>query len=133
MNFDQMFPEIIDKSLMSKKFDPKKIYESLLEETDLNEKQSESITLNVCRFIIQISNHIKIMTSPMIREIVNVMLLKFGYEKARLQYTRIGLPFHDLSKLPSTYNITKHVLEEYKNVKDIINKLEENKNGYGSL
>lgn len=128
MTIDQMFPEVIDKSLMTKKFDRKKIYESLLEETDLTEKQADLITLNVCRFIIQISNKIKIMTSPMIREIINVILLKFGFEKARLQYTRIGLPFHDISQLPSTYNITTHVLEEYKNIQDIIHKLEENKN-----
>lgn len=127
---NNLFPEIIDKTLMTKKFDHRRIYESLLEETDLAEDQANHVMIETCRFIVQVSSKIKIMTSPMIREIVNVILLKNGFEKARLKYTRIGLPFHDITHLPSTYNITTHVLEEYKNVQDIIIKLEkENKNG----
>jgi hypothetical protein len=34
--------------------------------------------------------------------VTNVQLLKLGFEKERLQYTRIGLPFHDLQELSST-------------------------------
>ncbi len=35
----------------------------------------------------------------MLREVVNVHLLKNGFEQERLQYTRIGLPFNDLKNL----------------------------------
>jgi anaerobic ribonucleoside-triphosphate reductase len=129
MTLEDLLPKIIDKSLMSKSFDPKKIHDSLLEETSLPDADAHFIMTEAIRFIVQISNKIKIMTSPMIREIVNVTLLKYGYEKERLQYTRIGLPFYDISLLPSTYNITRHVLEEYKNVQNIIKQLEEDKNG----
>jgi len=126
----ELFPDVLCKNLITKKFDPKVIKESLRVETDLEDDQAEFITVEVCRFIIQVSGKIKIMTSPMIREIVNVMLLKYGFEKERLQYTRIGLPFYDISKLPFSYNITTHVFKEYHNVENLIKKLEaELKNG----
>ena len=125
---EDLLPEILDKTLFKKKFNVNRIYESLLQETDLPKSDAHFITTEVIRFIVQISNKVKIMTSPMIREIVNVKLLQYGYEKERLQYTRIGLPVYDISHLPSTYNITKHVLEEYKNVQDIIKQLEMDKN-----
>ncbi|MFX0023958.1 MAG: hypothetical protein ACFE9S_16650 [Candidatus Hermodarchaeota archaeon] len=43
-----------------------------------------------------ISANLKLITAPLIREVVNVHLLKNGFEEERLQYTRIGLPFYDL-------------------------------------
>lgn len=121
---DKYFPTIIDSSLINKKFDPGKIYESLMRETSLEKEQAEFITSEAIRFIIKISGIIKTITAPMIREVINVVLLQYGREKERLQYTRIGLPFYDISNLEPGYDITKHVLEEYDNVSKLIVDLE---------
>jgi len=124
VEFDSLVPEIIDNSLSKKKFDHHKIYESLLRETSLLPEQAKLITLECLRTIIDIAHKIKTITAPLIREIINVKLLQYGFEKARLEYTRIGLPVFDITNLPSTYNITTHVLEEYKEVIKMIRELE---------
>ena len=128
-------PKVIDKTLKSKEFDAVRIYESLLIETDLFGIQAKFITQEVTKFIISISGDIKFITAPMIREIINVILLQHGYEKERLQYTRIGLPYYDLENLyennhkPIWLNIerkvSKHTKKEFYNVKKLIDDLEE--------
>ncbi|MFX1288833.1 MAG: hypothetical protein ACFFFY_09805, partial [Promethearchaeota archaeon] len=78
------------------KFDPNRIYISLLKETELTKQEAEKITLEVFRFIT--SSNLKILTAPLIRELVSYTLLKFGFEIARLQNTRIGFPYKDLEE-----------------------------------
>jgi len=78
------------------KFDPNRIYLSLLKETELSKQDAEKITLEVFRFIT--SSNLKILTAPLIRELVSYTLLKFGFEIARLQNTRIGFPYKDLEE-----------------------------------
>ncbi|MFX0073887.1 MAG: hypothetical protein ACFE96_00485, partial [Candidatus Hermodarchaeota archaeon] len=56
----------------------------------------EKVTLDVFRFIT--SSNLKILTAPLIRELVSYTLLKFGFEIARLKNTRIGFPFKDLEE-----------------------------------
>ena len=64
---------------------------------------------------------------------VNVQLLKNGFEKERLQYTRIGLPFYDLKKIFTGIDnpenceevvskILNWVIEEYYAVDKLIEK-----------
>ena len=94
-------PEVLYKDKKSgivkkDKFDPKRIYISLLKETELSEKDAEKITIDVFRFIT--SSNLKILTAPLIRELVSYTLSKFGLEIARLQNTRIGFPYKDLEK-----------------------------------
>jgi anaerobic ribonucleoside-triphosphate reductase len=94
-------PEVLFKDKKSgivkkNKFDPNRIYISLLKETDLSEKDAEKITLDVFRFIT--SSNLKILTAPLIRELVSYTLSKFGFEIARLKNTRIGFPFKDLEE-----------------------------------
>ena len=86
---------------------------------------AKKITDNVCRFII--GSNLKLITAPLIREIVNVELLKLGLEKQRLQYTRIGFPYYDLEKMTNksfdmnlVQKIFKHVINEYVEVKKLI-------------
>ena len=72
----------------------------------------------------------KLITAPLIREVVNVHLLKLEFEKARLQYTRIGLPVYDLQKLFGAENktglkyveikIIEWITSEFKAVDDLI-------------
>lgn len=83
-------------------------------------------TEQVIRFLISVK--LKLITAPLIREVVNVHLLKLGFEKERLHYTIIGLPFHDLQELFKTINdekqiyrkILKWVVSEYHAVDELI-------------
>ena len=78
-------------------FHPVFIYQSLLKETSLSKVDAHKITEQVIWFLI--SANLRLITAPLIREVVNVQLLKNGFEEERLQYTRIGLPFYDLKEI----------------------------------
>jgi anaerobic ribonucleoside-triphosphate reductase len=124
-------PEVLFKDKKSgivkkNKFDPNRIYISLLKETDLSEKDAEKITLDVFRFIT--SSNLKILTAPLIRELVSYTLSKFGFEVARLKNTRIGFPFKDLEKKIAECHdeaelkefVYKGVIYEFTEVKKLI-------------
>ncbi len=132
----QSFPEVLYKDkkegiVKRNKFDPNRIYERLLKETSLSEKDAEKVTLDVFRFIA--SSNLKILTAPLIRELVSYTLSKFGFEIARLQNTRIGFPYHDLEeKLEECQDVKnlkdliyKGVIDEFNEVKKLIEKFEE--------
>ena len=92
-------PEVLYKDKKSGivkrgKFDPNRIYVSLLKETELSEQDAEKVTIDIFRFIT--SSNLKILTAPLIRELVSYTLSKFGLEIARLKNTRIGFPYKDL-------------------------------------
>jgi anaerobic ribonucleoside-triphosphate reductase len=94
-------PEVLYKNkqtgtVKQDKFDPNRIFMSLIKETDLSEEDAQKITLEVFRFIA--SSNLKILTAPLIRELVSYHLSKNGFEIARLQNTRIGFPYKDLEK-----------------------------------
>lgn len=130
MNYTELTPKVIGKMFKEKKFEPRNIFDSLRRETDIGIETAKRITDNVSRFLI--TNDIKLITPPLIREIVNIELLKFGKEKERLQYTRIGFPFYDLKKLLLKYNgmtyfdmefinkVFGGVLKEFKDVEKLV-------------
>ena len=124
-------PEVLFKDKTSgivkkDKFDPDRIYVSLLKETNLSEQDAEKITLDVFRFIT--SSNLKILTAPLIRELVSYTLSKFGFEIARLQNTRIGFPYNDLeAKIAECNNVDElkefiytGVIDEFNEVKKLI-------------
>ena len=129
MLFTEILPKLIGKDFNKKSFNPKIIYDSLLKETTINSEIAKRITDNVCRFLIV--NNLEIITPPLIREVVNIEFLKLGFEKERLQYTRIGFPYYDLLQMtkesnPLDYvkslkeNIFKHILKEFREVRKLI-------------
>lgn len=109
-------------------FRPELIYQSLLRETNLSKVNARKITEQVIRFLI--SANLKLITAPLIREITSVQLLKNGFEKERLQNTRIGLPYYDLKKIFNgkedcedvVSKILNWVIEEYHAVDKLIDK-----------
>jgi hypothetical protein len=124
-------PEVLYKDKKSgivqkDKFDPNKIYNALLKETDLSKQEAEKITLDVFRFIT--SSNLKILTAPLIRELVSYTLSKFGLEIARLKNTRIGFPYKDLEvKIAECHDIDElkefiysGVIYEFNEVKKLI-------------
>ena len=97
----ESFPEVLYKDkkegiVKKNKFDANRIYDRLIKETSLSEKDAEKVTMDVFRFIA--SSNLKILTAPLIRELVSYTLSKFGFEIARLQNTRIGFPYKDLEE-----------------------------------
>jgi len=128
---DHSLPEVLYKDkdagiVKKKRFEPIRIFNSLLKETKLSEQDAEKITLDVFRFVT--SSNLKILTAPLIRELVSYSLLRFGFEIARLQNTRIGFPYNDLKeKISECDNIAElkefiytWVIEEFNEVKKLI-------------
>lgn len=74
-------------------FDASKVYESLLKETGMSEKDANKITELTVRRII--SSGIKFLSGPHIREIVCSVLSEQHHEQERKLYTRIGMPLMD--------------------------------------
>ena len=112
-------------------FDACKIYSSLIRETSLTGDQATFITKKVLGFIY--SSNLKFLSGPLIREITNVMLLQFGYEKQRLENTRIGFPRYELKKLLEKeeskvfihFSIVNHIEKEFEAVKKLIKEREQ--------
>jgi len=94
-------------------FHPGFIYRSLLRETSLSKDDAHRITEQVIRFLI--TANLKLITAPLIREVVNAHLLKNGFEKERLQYTRIGLPFYDLKQIFTKPDDSENVVSKIMN------------------
>lgn len=105
---EKIIPEVITKN-GTFPYNPNKIYKSLLHETDISKFSAKDITKTVSRFLI--SHKFRFVTAPMIREIVNFFLLQRGFERYRLQYTRIGLPFTDIDNLLS-YTDQNHIKDK---------------------
>jgi len=74
-----------------------RIVEALIRETELNRELAEEIGLEVENQIK--SMKIKSVTSPLIRELVDVKLLEYGLEEARRRHTRLGSPLYDVKNI----------------------------------
>lgn len=126
---NNLIPFILKKNSIQEKFDPNRIYNSLLKETSISEENAKKVTEDVVRFLVSID--LKIVTAPLIREIANVQLLKLKLEKERLEYTRIGFPRYDLNKLYVNDKcsweikhkmILRHIDKEFDDVNTLIEK-----------
>lgn len=84
------------KSLLEE-FNPKKIVDSLIREAGLEQNKAEIIAAEVEEELS--SMKLKYVTSPLIREIVNVKLLEHGMETERARYTRLGMPVYDVKNM----------------------------------
>jgi len=123
-----MLPNVLGSNFSIIKFDPAKIYESLISETNIDNKICNNVVIETTRYFIK-NTKITTITSPMIREVVNSILLEHGLEKERLQYTRIGFPHKDLLKLYengeeyANKKILEHIKKEFENVNKLIEKM----------
>jgi len=112
LNFAKFLPKVHTKN-GTYIFHPGFIYQSLLKETNISKFNAKKITEQVLRFLV--SANLKLITAPLIREVVNVHLLKNGFENERLQYTRIGLPVYDLNQIFNERIESKEVVSEIMN------------------
>ena len=78
-------------------FDKEKIVDSLVKETKIDESHARTIADEVEKHVAGL--HLKYLTAPLVREIVNVKLLEHGFHSARNRYTRLGMPVYDVRQL----------------------------------
>ena len=78
-------------------FEPIKIFNSIVKETNMNEDDARKVTELVVRRII--SSGMKFLSGPHIREIVCSILSENHYEQERKLYTRIGMPLMDYEEI----------------------------------
>lgn len=98
-------------------FDPIKIEESIIKETNMDIEEAKIITEKVVRRII--SSNIKFLSGPHIRELVCSVLSEQGFENERKLYTRIGMPLMDYERL--LYKGTKENANQFSNPESIHN------------
>ncbi|MCF3653015.1 MAG: ArsR family transcriptional regulator [Aigarchaeota archaeon] len=78
-------------------FDKNKIVEALVREGKLPPKLASEIASMAERKLLDL--RIEYLSAPLIRELVNAILLDMGLEKYRHRLTRIGMPLHDAETL----------------------------------
>ncbi len=84
-------------------FDKEKIVNSLIKETTLPRSVCEEIANEVESDIRRLE--LRYISAPLVRDIVNSKLLERRYSKARTEYSRIGLPLHDVHNIIENPNI----------------------------
>src|SRR3989339_1467760 len=78
-------------------WDRAKIVAALVRETGIDQNVAEMIGKEV---EVQIKSlNLKNVTSPLIRELVDVKLLEYGLEDARRKHTRLGSPLYDVKNI----------------------------------
>lgn len=83
--------------LAMEEFDRNKIVESLVKEANVPITQAEKIARETEKRLLEFKT--KYLTAPLIREIVNAILLEKGLEEYRHKLTRLGLPVFDVNQL----------------------------------
>lgn len=78
-------------------WDRSRIVDALLRETFIDEGTADTISLEVENDIKR--SGIKVITAPLVREMVNAKLLERGLEGARRLHTRLGVPLYDVDQL----------------------------------
>jgi len=78
-------------------FDKNKIAEALVKEAKLSPKLAKEIASIAEKKLFDL--RIDYLTAPLIRELVNSILLDMGLEKYRHRLTRLGMPLYDVFKL----------------------------------
>ncbi len=86
--------------LSIEEFDRNKIAQSLIMEAEVPTDIAQKIARETEKRLQQFNT--KYLTAPLIREIVNTILLEKHYEEYRHKLTRLGLPVHDVSRLIDT-------------------------------
>ncbi len=74
-----------------------RIVHALMKETLIDEETAEEISKEVEQIIRK--SGVKMVTAPLIRELVNAKLIEKGLETARKMHTRLGMPIYDVDSL----------------------------------
>lgn len=97
-----------------------RIINALLKETGISRNIAEIIVSEVEEEVI--SSKLKVITSPIIRELVNAKLVQYGFEEERKKHARLGIPLYDIKQFFSHFNgspdelsmkFGKHIKKEF--------------------
>jgi ribonucleoside-triphosphate reductase len=83
-------------------WDRRRIVDALIRETYIDRETAEKISEEVEEEILMFRT--KVLTAPLVRELVDAKLLEHGLEKARRMHTRLGMPLYDVEQLIMTPN-----------------------------
>jgi anaerobic ribonucleoside-triphosphate reductase len=83
--------------LAMEEFDRNKIVEALVKEANVPVFQAQKIARETEKRLLEFKT--KYLTAPLIREMVNAILLEKGLEEYRHKLTRLGLPVYDVNQL----------------------------------
>jgi len=78
-------------------WDRERIIRALQNETGLERGVAEKMSLETEETIL--NSNVHLVSSSLIREIVNVKLIEHGMENSRLRHTRLGIPLYDADKI----------------------------------
>jgi len=78
-------------------FDRNKIVDSLVKEAEVPIDLAQKVARETERLLSEFKT--KYLTAPLIREIVNTILIQKGWEEYRHKLTRLGLPVYDVTQL----------------------------------
>ncbi len=90
-----LFVRSSEESMMD--WNRQRIVDALIRETNIDIDTAKQIALEVEDLIF--SSKIKMVTAPLIREIVDAKLIERGLEQARKMHTRLGMPLYDVDQL----------------------------------
>jgi anaerobic ribonucleoside-triphosphate reductase len=79
------------------RWDRRRIVEALIRETDIDVDTAEAISREVEKQIVQ--SGISLLTTPLIRELVDAKLIERGLDHARRMHALIGFPLYDVRQL----------------------------------
>ena len=95
--------------LAIEEFDRNKIVESLIQEANVPVELAQKIARETEKRLSE--SKTKYLTAPLIREIVNAILVEKGLEEYRHKLTRLGLPVFDVTQLIETTGVTSQSVE----------------------
>jgi len=78
-------------------FDANKIANSLIKETKMPAELAQKVAKEAEKRLLK--SKTKYLTAPLVREVVNAMLIERGLEEYRHKLTRLGLPIYDVTSL----------------------------------
>jgi anaerobic ribonucleoside-triphosphate reductase len=81
-------------------FDSNKIADSLIKEAKMPAEQAQKVAKEAERQLFK--SKTKYLTAPLVREVVNAILIDKGFEEYRHKLTRLGVPVHDVTSLVET-------------------------------
>ncbi|MDH5754679.1 MAG: ArsR family transcriptional regulator [Candidatus Bathyarchaeota archaeon] len=81
-------------------FDANKITDSLTKEANMPAELAQKVAKEVEKRLLK--SKTKYLTAPLVREVVNAVLIEKGLEEYRHKLTRLGLPVYDVSTLVET-------------------------------
>ena len=86
-------------------FDANKIASSLTKEARMPAELAQKVAKEAEKQLLK--SKIKYLTAPLVREVVNAILIEKGLEEYRNKLTRLGVPVHDVTSLIEQENTTQ--------------------------